>query len=75
MAATAQWSGSAGKVTTYGGIKTPKQYALIVSDIDDLIADAFKMSSWNPGAFMGANPAALEAITRYNDHSEFLTKR
>ena len=47
MGATAEWSGPAGKVTAYGGIKTPKQYALVVSDIDDLIADAFKMSSWN----------------------------
>jgi hypothetical protein len=75
MAVTAEWSGPAGKVTAYGGSKTPKQYALVVSDIDDLIADAFKMSSWNPGVFMGTNPAALEAITRRNDHSEFLTKR
>jgi hypothetical protein len=75
MGATAEWSGPAGKVTAYGGIKTPKLYTLVVSDIDDLIADAFKMSSWNPGVFIGTNPAALEAITRYNDHSEFLTKR
>jgi hypothetical protein len=75
IAVTAEWSGPAGKVTAYGGSKTPKQYALVVSDIDDLIADAFKISSWNPGVFMGTNPAALESITRRNDHSEFLTKR
>ena len=75
MGVTAEWSGPAGKVTTYGSIKTPRQYTLVVSDIDDLIADAFKISSWNPGAFMGTNPAALEAITRRNNHSEFLTKR
>ena len=24
---------------------------------------------------MGTNPAALEAITRYNDHADFLTTR
>jgi hypothetical protein len=75
MGLTSQWSGPAGNVTAYGGIKTPKQYAVVVSDIDDLIADAFKMSNWNPVGFMGTNPAALEAITRYNDHSEFLAKR
>ncbi len=75
MRTTAQWSGPADTVTAYGEIKTPKQYTLVVSDIDDLIADVFKISSWNPGVFMGTNPAALEAITRYNDHSEFLTKR
>jgi hypothetical protein len=43
MGATTEWSGPAGKVTAYGGIKTPKLYTLVVSDIDDLIADAFKM--------------------------------
>jgi hypothetical protein len=75
MAVAAEWSGPAGKVEAYGGMRTPKQYTLIVSDIDDLIADAFKISSWNPGDFMGTHPAALEAITRRNNHSEFLTKR
>lgn len=48
MGVTAEWSGPAGAVTAYGGIKTPKQYTLVVSEIDDLIVDAFKMSSWNP---------------------------
>jgi hypothetical protein len=72
---TAEWSGPAGKVTAYGGIKTPKQYTLVVSDIDDLIVDAFKMSGLIPAAVMGATPTALEAITRRNNHSEFLTKR
>src|ERR1700730_15444834 len=62
MAVAAEWSGPAGEVTAYGGITTPKQYTLVVSEIDDLIADAFKMSNWNPSGFMGTNPAALEAI-------------
>ena len=53
MGATAQWSGPAAKVTTYGEIKTPKQYAIVVSDIDELVADVFKISSWNPDVFMG----------------------
>jgi hypothetical protein len=75
MGTTAQWRGPAAEVITHGGIQTPRQYVIVVSDIDDLIADVFKISSWNPGTFMGTNPAALEAITRCNDHSEFLIKR
>jgi hypothetical protein len=68
---TAAWFGPAGEVTAYGGIRTPKQYMLVVSDIDDLMADAFKTSNWNPCAFMGTNHAALEAIARHNSHAEF----
>ena len=64
MAVTAEWSGPAGKVEAYGGMRTPKQYKLVVSDIDDLIADAFKISSWDPGKLMGTNHATVEAITR-----------
>jgi len=44
-----------------------------VSDIDDLIADALKTHSWNPGVFVGTNQAALEAIKRHNSHADFLT--
>ena len=73
MGVTGQWSGPASKVTTFGGLKTPKQYAIVVSDIDDLIADVFKVCSKNPPAFIGTNPAAREAITRHNAHSKFLT--
>jgi hypothetical protein len=73
MGTTAQWRCPAAEVIAYGGIKTPKQYVVVVSDIDDLVADVLKVSSWNPGRFAGTNPVALEAITRYNDHSEFLT--
>ena len=74
---TAEWGGPADKVTStaQGDIKTPVQYAIVVSNIDDLIADVFKISSWNAAFFIGPNPAALEAITRHNKHSEFLTKR
>ena len=32
-------AGEPGKMTGCGGMKLPKQYALVVSDIDDLIAD------------------------------------
>jgi hypothetical protein len=71
MAVTAAWSGPAGEVTAYRGMKTPKQYTLVVSEIDDLVFDAFKMSSWNPVGLLGTNSATLEAITRRNDHSEF----
>jgi hypothetical protein len=70
---TGQWWGPAAEVKTYGEMKTPKQFAIVVSDIDDLIVDVFKASSWNPTTFVGTNPANLEAITRHNNHSEFLT--
>jgi hypothetical protein len=68
-----QWSGEPAKIQMLGGRKSPKQYAIIVSEIDDLVADLFKTSSWNPGAFMGQNQAALEAIRRENNHAKFLT--
>jgi hypothetical protein len=67
------WSGEPAEVKTSGRRKTPKQYAIVVSDIDDLVADVLKTSSWNPGVFMGTNPAALEAIKRQNNHAKFLT--
>jgi hypothetical protein len=75
MAATAQWSRSAARVTVLGGGKAPKEYVVVVSDIDDLIVDVFKACSWSPPSFIGTNPAALEALTRNNKHSEFLAKR
>jgi len=40
----------------------PKQYKLVASPIDDLVADIFKAFSWSPLHFMGNNTAALEAI-------------
>jgi hypothetical protein len=45
-----EWSGEPGAVTTYGGMKLPKQYAVVVvvSDIDDLVAEIIRTSSWNP---------------------------
>ena len=70
-----EWAGPAGTITTYGGISSPRKYSVIVSDLDHLVADVLRASSWNPGVFMGSNPAALEAITRYNDHAEYLTTR
>jgi hypothetical protein len=76
MLMTADWFGTAVADETHGELKTPKQYALVVSPIDDLIADVFRASSWIPASasFLGRNnPAALEAITRHNAHSTFLT--
>jgi hypothetical protein len=75
MGVSAQWSGPPSTIKTYGGLKKPELYTLVVSPIDDLVADVFKFSSWYPVSFMGTNLAALEAITRENVHSEFLTKR
>jgi hypothetical protein len=74
LGALAQWYGPPAKITARAGLKTLKQYPIVVGDIDDLIADVFRISSWKPGAFMGNNAAALEAITRNNNHSTFLTK-
>ena len=68
-----EWSGEPGAVKTFGGLKTPKQYAVVVSDIDDLVVDVLKASSWNPDRLMGTNEAALEAIRRENKHAKFLT--
>ncbi len=41
MGVSAEWSGPAGTIKTYGGLKT-KQYAIVVSPIDDLVADIFR---------------------------------
>jgi hypothetical protein len=68
-----EWASEPFEVKTFGGLKTPKQYPLRVSDIDDLVADMLKTSSWNPGVFMGTNQAALEAVKRRNNHATFLT--
>jgi hypothetical protein len=68
-----KWSGEPGGVKAYGGMKSPKQYAVVVSDIDDLVADIVRTSSWNPGAIVKNNDAALEAIRRNNRHAGFLT--
>jgi hypothetical protein len=70
-----QWSGEPAEVKTFGGLRTPKQYAIVVSDIDDLVSDVLRTSSWNTGVFMGTNQAALEAIKRENKHASFLTTR
>lgn len=68
-----EWSGEPGEIKTYGGLRTPNKYAVVVRDIDDLVADLLKTSSWNPGVVMGLNQAALEAVKRENEHAEFLT--
>jgi hypothetical protein len=69
-----EWSGEPGEVKTYGGLRSPKQYAVVVSDIDDLIADIIRTTGWNPGALAPINPAAVEAITRHNEHAQFLAR-
>jgi hypothetical protein len=73
MGAAAQWSGPppAG-VTTYGGLKTPKQYVIVVDEIDDFVAHVFKVCNRNPVTFFGTNPDAREALTRNNAQSKFL---
>jgi hypothetical protein len=61
-------------MTAYGGMKSPKQYAVVVSDIDDLIAEIVRTTPWNPAALAPTNEGAVEAIKRYNAHGEFLTR-
>jgi hypothetical protein len=70
---TGDWYGPALKITTRA-FRTPRQYAIVVSDIDDLFVHVFKMTSWNP-IVLTTNAAAPEAITRYGlPHSpELLT--
>jgi len=46
---------------------------IVVSDIDDLITEVLKTSSWNPVVFMATNQAAFEAIIRHNNHAGFPT--
>jgi len=38
------------------------------------VVDVFRASSWNPGAFIGTNRAAKQAIKRRNNHAKYLTK-
>jgi len=68
-----QWSGEPLDVKAHGELKAPRLYVIVVSDIDDLVADLLKTSSWNLGVVMGSNQAALEAIKRENRHADFLT--
>jgi hypothetical protein len=75
IAIAADWFSDPPPVTTSGGLKAPKQYPLVVRDIDNLIADVFKATSWKPSLFMGLNAAALSAISRHNDHADLLTRR
>ena len=74
MQVTVQWSGSVAEMKVGARANTPEQYVIVVSDIDHLIADVMKSSSWNPSAFVGTSPLAQEAIKQHNDHAEFLTR-
>ena len=69
MGATAEWAGPVATVTVTGGgtLKAPKQYAIVVSDIDNLAADVCKACSWDTAKFIGS-AAAREAIARNNRH-------
>jgi hypothetical protein len=48
IAINVSWSGDPGTVTTSDGLRAPKHYPLIVSDVDGLFADIFTAASWNP---------------------------
>jgi hypothetical protein len=77
MGVVVQWSGPLPSVPVGGpALKTPKQYTIIVSDIDDLVAEVFRTSSWTPGAsaFIGTNRFAKQTIRRHNKHARYLTK-
>jgi hypothetical protein len=68
------WSDSPGAVIAFGGLKTPKQYPIVVDEIDALMADVIEASSWNPRFFASTNPAALTALRRHNKHWPFLIR-
>jgi HEPN domain len=71
-----EWSSEPVPITTFGGLRSPRQYPLTVDAIDDLVANVFRTSPWDPSVscFMGTtNEAALEAIRRHNAHASFLT--
>jgi hypothetical protein len=52
-----------------------KQYTLVVSDIDALVADILATTEWNAGMlFRGVNLAMLDALTFLNDQKEYLRK-
>jgi hypothetical protein len=70
----AGWSGPPGSVATYGGLKTPRQYSIVVDDIDSLMADVIEASSWNPSALAPINRFARTALRRHNKHWPFLIR-
>jgi hypothetical protein len=72
---SAQWSGPLpGTITVRGMSRSPRQYALVVDDIDALMADVIEASSWNPPVFASTNRAALTALRRHNKHWRFLIR-
>jgi len=71
MMTTGRWSGPIQDAMAGGVIASAKSYKIVVSDIDQLFADAFGAASWNPLAFMPTNAAALEAVQRQNDLKSF----
>jgi hypothetical protein len=54
------------------GGKPARQYIIVVSDIDMLIADIFKKLTWSASGFIGHHSAVLEVIKRDNDYAELL---
>ena len=52
-----------------------KQYTLLVSDIDALVADILATTGWNTGLlFRGDNLAMLDILTFLNNQKEYLRK-
>ena len=72
LAVTIQWDGP-----TYPS-RLPantKQYTLVVSEIDALVADILAATGWNAGLFFqGGNLAMLDVLTFLNDQKEYLRK-
>jgi hypothetical protein len=71
MGITAEWFGQTIPIVTYGELDTPRQYPIVVSDIDDLMVDIFTACDCNPAGFFRSNAAAIEAVTLYNSHAGF----
>jgi hypothetical protein len=60
--------------TKYHGPGKAKSFEIVVSEIDDVIADVIaKAPNWYPGLMVNSR-AAYEAVIHHNHHGEFLAK-
>ena len=71
MEATADWYPDINYTHSFPPTQSPK-YRIVVSEIDELVADIFKESSWNPQAFFQRYSSANELIRYQNQHANFL---
>jgi hypothetical protein len=71
MEATADWLSDINYTNSFPPTQSPK-YRIVVSEIDELVTEIFKKSSWNPRAFFQKYPSASEVIRYQNQYANFL---